>query len=66
MRRIRSTERPNQKIRQKMTETGIFRWELADLLGVHENTVTNRLRHELPEDEQKAWIQLIDDWSKTH
>ena len=49
----------NNKVRNAMKTYGVKQWELADLLGLHEVTLCKKLRHELPEDEQKRMIDLI-------
>lgn len=40
-------------------EAGIKNYELAELLGISEFTLSRKLRKELPETEQKAMIDLI-------
>ena len=49
----------NIRIRTALEETRMRHWELADLLGISENTLTRRLRKELPEEEQKRIISII-------
>ena len=35
-------------------------WRLADKLGVHENTIVRKLRHELSDSEQKRFAEAIE------
>lgn len=58
--------RANECIRREMRIANIKTWQLADLLGVCENTVYNRLRHELPDEEQCRYIDLIRSWVREH
>jgi len=49
----------NEKIRAALREANMKQWQLADALNIHEKTLCCKLRHELPEDEQKRIIELI-------
>ena len=49
----------NVKIRKALGESMMRHWELADLLGISEATLTRRLRKELPEEEQQRIISII-------
>lgn len=49
----------NQRIRKALKEAGLYQWELALLMGVHEATMAKMLRMELPEEEQDKIIDLI-------
>ena len=46
-------------LRNALKEYGLTQWQFADLLGVSPDTVTRKLRHELPEDVQEGYITLI-------
>lgn len=50
----------NQKIREKLKQCGMYQWELAKLLNVAESTLTRRLREELPEEETKRILEIIE------
>ena len=50
---------PNKKIRNTLIAYGMKQWELADLLGMHPVTLTRKLRHELPEEEQEEIVNKI-------
>lgn len=49
----------NKKIRAALAAAGMKYWELADLLGIHPATLSAKLRHELPEEEQQEIIEKI-------
>lgn len=51
----------NQVIRNALQKTGMKKWELADLMNIHCSTLSVKLRHELPEDEQIRIVKLIED-----
>lgn len=52
--------RCNEAVRRALRVNNMAVWQLADLLGVSDNTLFRKLRHELPEDEQKKMIRLIE------
>lgn len=49
----------NILIRQALLTTGTKNYELAEMLGVSEWTLSRKLRKELPEEEQERIIALI-------
>lgn len=49
----------NKKIRSALSEANIPQWKLAELMGISEFTLSRKLRHELPETEQKRIADLI-------
>lgn len=51
----------NIDIRVKATESGVKMWQLAEKLGIHEGTLSRKLRHELPEEEKNKILALIDE-----
>ena len=51
----------NMKIRQALMEAGMKNYELAELMGISEFTLSRRLRNELPDKEQDRIIKLIHD-----
>ena len=51
---------PNKDIRVKCLENGIRFWQIAMQLGVSPETVTRRLRTELPTEEKDAFYRAID------
>lgn len=54
------TIKKNIAIRNSLKKHGLYAYSLADLLGVSEATITRMMRHELPKDEQKRIIGLIE------
>ncbi len=42
-----------------MAEAGMKQWELANLLGVHEGTLSRKFRQELPAEEQDLIVAMI-------
>ncbi len=50
----------NQKIREAMKDSGMYYWQLADLMRISNWTLSVKLRHELPEEEQKRILSLIE------
>lgn len=46
-------------IREFMKESNVFTWQLAEKLGVHENTVYRLLRKELPTQKKLEILQVI-------
>lgn len=49
----------NKKIRAALAAYGMKHWELAELLGIHPVTLSIKLRHELPEEEQEEIVNKI-------
>lgn len=49
----------NKKIRAALAAYGMKHWELAELLGIHPVTLSIKLRHELPEEEQEEIVNTI-------
>ncbi len=55
----------NVKVRIAMTENGLHQWEVARLLGIHEGSLSRRLRDELPAEEQDRIVAMIRQHTKT-
>ena len=53
----------NADIRAELKAKNVPVYAVADVMGVHENTVFRRLRHELPEQEKQKFIRIIDEIS---
>ena len=49
----------NMIIRNSLKKASMKQWELADLLGISEQTLVRRLRHELSQEEQERIANLI-------
>lgn len=54
----------NLEIRQAMKERRMFNYELAELLGISEFTLSRKLRNELPQEEMERILNLIRDGKK--
>lgn len=55
-------KKTNLKIRELLKIKGLHQWQLAELMNVSEATLVRKLRLELPPDEQKMIIDLIEKW----
>ena len=49
----------NLEIRQAMKERRMFNYELAEMLGISEFTLSRKLRNELPQEEKDRILNLI-------
>ena len=49
----------NEKIRSELKAHNMKHYELADLLGISENTLCRKMRKELPKEEQEKIIAVI-------
>ena len=49
----------NLEIRQAMKERRMFNYELAELMGISEFTLSRKLRNELPQEEKDRILNLI-------
>lgn len=50
----------NQDIRSYAKQNGVKLWQIADIKGVSEPTMSRLLRHELPETMKAEFIRIID------
>lgn len=50
----------NQDIRKKAKELNIYMYELADYMQIHENTLYRLLRKELPNEEKKYMLDVLE------
>ena len=49
----------NLKVRQALLKAGIKNYELAEMMGISEWTLSRRLRKELPKEERDRILELI-------
>lgn len=49
----------NQMVRKAIKDAGLYQWQVADLLGITEVTLSRWFRHEMTEDEQKRICEVI-------
>ena len=54
----------NIRIKIALLESGMKNWELANILGISEATMSRRLRVELSDEEQNRIIKAIHDNAK--
>lgn len=57
-------EKANTRIREKVKESGLCLWQLADMLGISYDGLIRKLRHELPEEEQGYILSVIEKGGK--
>lgn len=55
------TSKANQKVREALQNKGMKQWELADMLGISEFTLTRWLRKELTEEEKEQLLKAINE-----
>lgn len=51
---------PNQDIRSYAKRNGVKLWQIADVKGISEPTMTRLLRNELSEEAKKEFRRIID------
>ncbi len=49
----------NAIVREELDTRRIKHWELARRLGISDNTLSRKLREELPQEEQEKLVQII-------
>jgi len=54
----------NVAIREQAKSNGVRFWEIAEVMGVSEATVTRMLRRELPETEQRKILKIVADLAR--
>lgn len=54
----------NKEIREAAKYTGVFLWQIAERLGINDGNFSRKLRRELPEDEQKKIMAIIDELAR--
>lgn len=55
------TSKANQEVREALQNKGMKQWELADMLGISEFTLTRWLRKELTEEEKEQLLKAINE-----
>lgn len=51
----------NIEIRNRAKEAGVKLWEIADRYGVNDGNFSRKLRRELPDEERKRILRIIDE-----
>ena len=54
----------NQKIREAAAKSGVRLWQIAAQLNLNDGNFSRKLRVELPDDEQKRILEIIEELSK--
>lgn len=49
----------NEQIRKELKTAGMKQWQLAELMGISEQTICRKMRKEFPQSEQERIIELI-------
>lgn len=52
-------KKANVEVRNALKNRRISQWQLADLLGVSEQTIYRKLRKELPDEEKEKILKVI-------
>lgn len=50
----------NKEIRTTAKAHGVKMWQIAEALGIQDSALSRRMRHELPDDERKQIIGIIE------
>lgn len=56
----------NLIVRMELMKASMKMYQLAEVLGISENTLLRKMRHELSDEEQKEIVTKIQEWSKHH
>ena len=54
----------NIRIREAMLRTGLKQWQVAEIIGVTEETMSRKMRYELSDKEQDNIIILIEAYTQ--
>lgn len=54
----------NDTIKREAKRKGVYMWQIADRMGMHETTLLRHLRHELPESKQRSILEAIEEIAK--
>lgn len=54
----------NRDIRNTAAGNGVRLWRIAEALGIADCSLSRKLRKELPEDEKKRILDIIEDLAK--
>ncbi|WP_197214927.1 hypothetical protein [Cytobacillus firmus] len=53
----------NQELRQQIRESGFYAWQVAEKIGIHENTFFRILRKDLNDQERHLVIEALEQLS---
>lgn len=54
----------NEAITEARKAAGLKQWQLAELLGIREDTFSRKLRHNLAPEETDRILQIINEYQK--
>ena len=54
----------NQDIRRAAAGSGVFLWQVADVMGIADSSLSRKMRKELPEDEKQKIFGIIEELAK--
>ena len=54
----------NQDIRRAAAGNGVFLWQIADVMGIADSSLSRKMRKELPEDEKRKIFRIIQELAK--
>ena len=54
----------NTLIKSELTKRNMKQWELAEIMNMNEFSLSRKLRHDLPEEEQRQIVSLIKEHEK--
>lgn len=54
----------NQDVREAAKAAGVKIWQIADVLGIRDYSLSRKLRYELDEAEKRHILQIIEQLSK--
>lgn len=57
-------DKANKEIREKAKEAGVYIWQIAEHIGVHDQTLNRWLRTELPDDKKDLIMAAVEDLRK--
>jgi len=56
--------KPNSEIKRKMKEAGVYQWEVAEEMGIHEVTLARLLRRPLDKENAERLTRAVDTVSR--
>jgi len=57
-------KRENEDIRAAAKSAGVYLWQVAEALGLHDSAFAKKLRHELPAAEREKVLHTITELSQ--
>lgn len=54
----------NKEIKESLKKANIYQWQVAEAMGIGETALSRKMRKELPEEEKKQIIDVIEELKK--